>query len=123
MGLLIFIVGGLAFLTIGVPDIPGRVRESIALHALNSRPTKPSFVRTLQVIGTSWNEGETFVNGEAYTGFSLPVKCKASCSNVMQVAFTHALGFCVVHGDVVTVYFDKNQRFSRFKVDSAADGC
>jgi hypothetical protein len=95
----------------------------MALRALKGRPTRTSFERTLRIIGAPWYEGETFTAGQSYPGDGLAVKCETFCDTRLQVTFTHTIGLCVVFGDVLTVYFDKNQRFDRFRIDSAADGC
>ena len=116
---------GAAFVIGALPSVPDLIREPIATAMLKHGANKTSFTRFLKFSAADWHAGYGYERGTSYSSFDLPSvsSCTIECGRVVQAAFTHTFGLCLITGDVVSARFDKKGKLMAWNLDSAVDGC
>jgi hypothetical protein len=112
---------GAAFVIGGLPDFVGMTEERITVSMLNHRADRTTLERWFRVIAANWQVGQRWESGNAYTTPEGP--CRAKCDQVVQVAFPHWFGFCMIDGDRITMGFDAQGRLTSWSVEAATDAC
>jgi hypothetical protein len=120
---LLVVVLGIAFSTVGIPNVIGLRQEAKAVAMLRSHPTHDEMRDFLVAMHANWHPGRTFEDGEALGSFAIEGACKRDCNSNLQVDFNHRTWLCEITGDVITATFDRRGRLKFWKVTSAVDGC
>jgi hypothetical protein len=114
-------------LVVGFPQVPSAIQERRFIAMLATHPTYAEVRARLIADRTEWHAGESFTEDMSLLQFqnhgyeSTP--CTTDCETVLQAVFGRDFALCVVHGDAVTMRFDKQHRLASWEVTPRGDGC
>jgi hypothetical protein len=107
-----FVVAGLAYVLIALPDIAGVSEEKATLSLLDRHADEDVLQGWFRRTGADW-----------HMGLVPETECASSCAQVMQVSFPHRIGLCETSGDRITMHFDDERQLEDWSVEPASNGC